>query len=195
MERQFGPKGQMTQNRILKAATTVFIRNEGRVDLYEIAEEAGVSMGLLYRYYPSKGTLQAAVVDAYYDRLDQAIWQPIDDCERFCDQEAKRIMLYIAFQNADPIGQIVLGYDGWMPEAQEVVLDRSQRFIALVEAALSHGQENGTVDPDLDVTLTAPMLLKAVDTAILIGLRNPTFTADRITSVALNHFRQIALAK
>ncbi|WP_336249406.1 TetR/AcrR family transcriptional regulator [Stomatohabitans albus] len=194
MDRHFGPKGQMTQSRILKAATTVFVRNEGRIELEEIAQEAGVSMGLLYRYFPSKGTIQAAVVESYYDRLDKAIWQPIENFETYRQQESKRIMLYIAFQTADPVGRIVLTYVGWLPEAQEVVERRGQRFVALVEASLAHGQESGVIDELLDIDLAAPMLLSAINTAISIGLKDPSIEADRITFAALKHFDRIAFS-
>lgn len=192
MERNFGPKGQMTQSRILRAATTVFVRNEGRIELEDIATEAGVSMGLLYRYFPSKGTLQAAVVEAYFDRLDQAIWQPINDYESYRQKECRRIMLYIAFQTADPVGRIVLTYVGWLPEAQEVVLDRTQRFTALVETSLMRGQDTGGVDELLDVALAAPMLLSAINTSIAMGIKNPKIGADRVTNAALKVFNQLA---
>lgn len=192
MDRHFGPKGQMTQARILRAATTVFVRNQGRIELEEIAQEAGVSMGLLYRYFPSKGNLQAAVIDAYFDRLDQAIWQPIDNYETYRQQECKRIMLYIAFQNADEVGRIVLTYTGWLPEAQAVVQERNQRFVALFEASLIRGQDTGGVDELLDVALAAPMLVNAINTAIAMGLKHPSIGADRITNAALAVFNRIA---
>lgn len=191
MERHFGPKGQMTQARILRAATTVFVRNEGRIELEDIAKEANVSMGLLYRYFPSKGTLQAAVLEAYFDRLDQAIWQPIDGMDSYRQQESKRIMLYIAFQTADPVGRIVLTYAGWLPEAQAVLQDRTQRFVALFEASLIRGQDMGGVDEMLDVALVAPMLFSAINTAIAMGLKHDQIGADRITQAALHHFNQI----
>lgn len=195
MERHFGPKGQKTQSRILKAATDVFVRNEGRIELEEIAKEAGVSMGLLYRYFPSKGKIQAAVVEAYYDRLDQAIWQPIDQFETYRQQESKRIMLYIAFQSADPVARIVLSYVGWLPEAQEVVTERSQRFVALVETSLSRGQDLGEVDDILDVALEAPMIVSAINTAIAMGVKDDSIEADRVTFAALKHFDRIAFIK
>jgi AcrR family transcriptional regulator len=59
---------------ILKAASDVFARkafHEVRTD--EIAEEAGVGKGTLYRYFPTKDDLFYASVLAGFDELDRVL--------------------------------------------------------------------------------------------------------------------------
>jgi len=48
--------------RILEAARTVFARKGMAASMAEVAEEAGVSQGLAYRYFPSKDVIVATLL-------------------------------------------------------------------------------------------------------------------------------------
>lgn len=53
-----------TQERLIAAAETVFARRGLRAaTVAEIADEAAISAGLLYRYFPGKADLAVAIVD------------------------------------------------------------------------------------------------------------------------------------
>jgi AcrR family transcriptional regulator len=61
-------KGQRTQQVLRQSALALFAKNGfERTTLRQIATKAGVSLGLLYRYYPSK----EALVIELYDELSQ----------------------------------------------------------------------------------------------------------------------------
>lgn len=66
-------KGQRTRQRILDAARVVFAR-AGYVDarMIEIAEEASLSTGGLYRYFVDKTDVFAALIEDLHDELFQA---------------------------------------------------------------------------------------------------------------------------
>src|SRR6516162_3782759 len=60
---------------VLIEATARILRREGfdRASTNRIAEEAGVSVGSLYQYFPSKEALVAAVIDRHHQQLMQVV--------------------------------------------------------------------------------------------------------------------------
>jgi AcrR family transcriptional regulator len=66
------PKGEMTQQRILDSALTLFA-NKGyeQTTMRDIAVAADCSLGLTYRYFASKEDLILALYDWLADRLDE----------------------------------------------------------------------------------------------------------------------------
>jgi AcrR family transcriptional regulator len=64
------PKGQRTRQGILDAASSVFTR-DGYVDarMSDVATEAGLSLGGLYRYFENKEDLFASVIENLHEEL------------------------------------------------------------------------------------------------------------------------------
>ena len=64
------PKGQRTRQAILDAASRVFTR-DGYVDsrMMDVAAEAGLSLGGLYRYFENKEDLFASVIEDLHEEL------------------------------------------------------------------------------------------------------------------------------
>ena len=71
------PKGRRTRSRLLASGRTVLARN-GYVALkmIDVAEEAGVSLGALYRYFRNKEDLFRALVDGIHEALFEASRAP-----------------------------------------------------------------------------------------------------------------------
>ena len=71
------PKGRRTRSRLLASARRVLARN-GYVSLkmIDVAEEAGVSLGALYRYFRNKEDLFRALVDGIHEALFEASRAP-----------------------------------------------------------------------------------------------------------------------
>ena len=71
------PKGRRTRSRLLASARRVLARN-GYVDLkmIDVADEAGVSLGALYRYFRNKEDLFRALVDGIHEALFEASRAP-----------------------------------------------------------------------------------------------------------------------
>lgn len=63
---------------ILEAAWEVFARKGKAATMAEIAAEASVSNGLVYRYFPSKGALYAELVERTTQSSIQRIQQTLD---------------------------------------------------------------------------------------------------------------------
>lgn len=67
------PKGRRTRDHLVNAGRTVFAR-DGYVDarMSDVAEEADISMGGLYRYFANKEDLFAQVIADIHEQLYQA---------------------------------------------------------------------------------------------------------------------------
>lgn len=62
-------EARRNRERLLAAATRAFTSGAGRVPLEEIAKEAGVGIGTLYRHFPTREALVAAVYRDQVERL------------------------------------------------------------------------------------------------------------------------------
>jgi len=70
------PKAKQTRETILKTAITLFVeKGYDDTTMRDIAAAAGCSLGLAYRYYPSKGHL----VHTLYDQIAQDFEEHIDN--------------------------------------------------------------------------------------------------------------------
>ncbi|WUI01189.1 TetR family transcriptional regulator [Spirillospora sp. NBC_00431] len=71
------PEQHDRRRRILRAAARIGAdKSLERVQMHEVAKEAGVAIGTLYRYFPSKVHLFTAVMAAQVDRLREQVREP-----------------------------------------------------------------------------------------------------------------------
>ena len=92
-----------TRERLLRAAQEELVRSHGHLEMQGVAKRAQVSVGLAYHHFGSKAGLIAAVVEAFYSRLDAEVFN--DACrpsESWADRERRRIASYIAFHYKHP---------------------------------------------------------------------------------------------
>ncbi|WP_050625577.1 TetR/AcrR family transcriptional regulator [Bradyrhizobium viridifuturi] len=61
-----------TRDRLLAAAQQELIEGHGHLEMQAVAKRARVSVGLAYHHFGSKAGLIAAVVEDFYQRLDEA---------------------------------------------------------------------------------------------------------------------------
>ena len=73
-----GPPGRRGQAAALRIAVSAWRHGYEMTTLRDIAKDAGVSVGLLYRYFPSK----RAVIFALYDELAPNTSPPAEPCPR-----------------------------------------------------------------------------------------------------------------
>ena len=64
---------EATRARILDSARQLLTEGDGRIEMSWVAKAAGVSQGLAYHYFESKEGLLTAVVDEFYDRVEEAV--------------------------------------------------------------------------------------------------------------------------
>src|SRR6266700_493839 len=99
-----------TRERLVRAAQAELIQSHGHLEMQPVAKRAKVSVGLAYHHFGSKAGLIAAVVEEFYNRLDEAAFSGAGPrSESWADRERRRIASYIAFHYDHPFAPLVIG--------------------------------------------------------------------------------------
>jgi AcrR family transcriptional regulator len=73
-------RAQATVDAIIQATARVLVEDGyDRASTNRIAQAAGVSIGSLYQYFPSKEALVAALVEAHVDRMMEVVTRKLED--------------------------------------------------------------------------------------------------------------------
>jgi AcrR family transcriptional regulator len=149
-----------SRQRLLAAAAAELVEQGGALEVHSVARRAGTSVGLIYRYFDSKAGLLAAVVDAFYDRLDEAVFDanPLPDGD-WAARERLRTELGVAFHYDDPLAGVILSRLAREPEVAAVEARRIQRHVDAAARNLKRGQKRGEIPADLDAGLAGAMVI------------------------------------
>jgi AcrR family transcriptional regulator len=181
-ERALRADARRNRERVLEAAQELFAQQGSGVPLDEIAARAGVGPGTVYRHFPTKEALFAAVTEARLrDLVDHArAGARADDpgaafggfLDRMAGEAVARRNLQEVFAGAGPEGLAPVRQE--MYAALEVLLDRAQRAGAV---------RAGITVPDLVALLKAmaqvaaesadPGTLERIGAVVRDGLRPP----------------------
>ena len=90
-------RSQLTVNALLEATARILVR-EGfdKASTNRIAEVAGVSVGSLYQYFPSKEALVAALIDRHNQKVMQAVQGELTEAVHFPVEHAVRKLVEVA---------------------------------------------------------------------------------------------------
>jgi AcrR family transcriptional regulator len=144
------------RQRILAAATVAVRRDGEKVPMATIAEEAGVGIGTLYRHYPTRPALLAALTLGSFNLvLDHARAAAQSD-EPVCAVLAQFLEQTIAARN-----QFVLPLHGGPVIHDERIVALQSEIRTLLAQILARGRRDQTIRPDAlpnDIILTGAML-------------------------------------
>lgn len=87
------------------AATQLAERGVDRLSLAQVAEDAGVSIGSLYQFFPSREALLARILAGFNEGLDQAIpaaFDGVSDLDGFADASARLVEGVVAEVRGNP---------------------------------------------------------------------------------------------
>jgi AcrR family transcriptional regulator len=92
-------RSRATVDALIEATAQLLVR-EGfdKASTNRIAEEAGVSVGSLYQYYPSKEALVAAVIDRHNQELMQVVCGALADVRALPLGQAVRKLVVVAIE-------------------------------------------------------------------------------------------------
>ena len=161
---------------LIEATARILVR-EGfeKASTNRIAREAGVSIGSLYQYYPSKEALVAAVIDRHNQQRMQVVRDALAEVAALPVEKAVRRLVAIAIEahRIDPKLHRVLTEQIPRTGRLKNVETFSRETYALVQAYLeAHRYELRAVDPELAAfvcatsieALTHAMVLHRSDT-------------------------------
>jgi AcrR family transcriptional regulator len=168
-----------TPERLIRAAQEELIHSHGLLEMQAVAKRAKVSVGLAYHHFGSKAGLIAAVVEAFYNRLEEAAFSPTKLVSAdWAGREKERIAAYIAFHYDHPFAPLVVGPLSRAAEVLDVEQAFTRRQLTAGAYNLRAGQRDGVIPPDLDPRLTIALLIGGIRQA-LIGALTASHRPDR----------------
>jgi AcrR family transcriptional regulator len=160
-------RGSETRDRILKAAAKVLVAGDGQCEIADVARAAGVSAGLSYHYFTSKAGLIAAVVEAFYDRMEAAVMEPNPKPGAgWGERERLRLERMVDFYYAEPLAPLILTRLSRTPDVAAVEAARIAGHIDLAARNVELAQQKGEIPADLDAHLLGAMILGGLRQAI-----------------------------
>ena len=144
-ERPLRADAQRNRDRIVAATRAAFAEAGLQIGVEEIARRAGVGMGTLYRHFPTKDALIAAVVDARFIELTAAADEALR-AEDAWDGFASFLEQAVALQVADR------GFKDALAARrgdEHALAARRRRFRTAVVALIDRAQASGRLRPDV----------------------------------------------
>lgn len=175
-----------TRLRLIEAANKLLVEGGGDLEMSWVATEAGVSQGLAYHHFGSKEGLISAVVNAFYDRLEeQVLMARLDEIPAWEERELLRTERYIRFLMQDSAGRLITTQMAQSPAVASVEAVRWQALVDEGARNIEEGQRQGVVGSSLDSEMLAAMVLGATRAAAVRALRSgrrskPAVLAKRI---------------
>ena len=98
-----------TPDRLVRAAQEELVESHGLLEMQAVAKRAKVSVGLAYHHFGSKAGLIAAVVEGFYNRLEEVAFSPSKlSSPDWAGREKERIAAYresgVTVLNVTPVG-------------------------------------------------------------------------------------------
>lgn len=190
------PKAQRTRASLLDAARDELLELGGGLEVGRVAERAGVSVGLIYRYFASRAGLLAAVAEDFHDRYQAEVMvaDPLPGGEDWCSREEQRVRRAVQFVYAEPLAPLLLVSLAREPEVAALEARRITENVRQGADNIRRGQIAGQLNASLDPELVSAMILGGMHQALLEALgRSPRPPADQL-SRQLWHFIRGALA-
>lgn len=148
-ERKVRADAQRNRERILEVAKQTFARNGAAASLDDIARQAGIGPGTLYRHFPNRDSLIEAVYQGEVERLAAAE-------KRFAETmppvEALRAWMFLFIDHVSekkliiPAMDTVVGGSMRLIEGSRKVIHTA--FRRLVKRAIASGGLRSDIDPD-----------------------------------------------
>jgi AcrR family transcriptional regulator len=190
-----------TPDRILDAAERCMNRYGLGVSMRDVATEAGLSRGSLYRYFGDRETLVAAVLERAADRFVARVASRIDRERTIADELAEAItfvassarrlgqglgsghghgnrlgptVAHLPAERETPLTAVLVGHPGWV----------AHRWVAFWRARLDEARTQGQVRADLDVDHAAEWITRVLLSFALV----PEVRADAGDRALLGRF-------
>ena len=155
-ERALRSDAAANRERVLAAAAVAFKRDGERVPMATIAEEAGVGIGTLYRRYPTRAALLAALSQRSWDLV-------LDHARTAADAEGPALDAIARFlaQTIAARDDLILPLHGGPVSLDARTLGLRAEIRELLEEVLARGRRDGSIRADAtasDIIITGAML-------------------------------------
>ncbi len=176
-------KGKATRSRLLAAAHDELVANGGGMELAAVSSRAGVSPGLPYRYFESKSALLVAVVEEFFDAVDDTVYRPTFEhvSDDWWQRERARIEALVNTFYNEPLGACLLSKLAGDVAVAEALERRRTRQVRGASKNVRLGKRLGIVPDHVDHELAGALLMGGVYQAISHALgRSPRMSKRRL---------------
>jgi AcrR family transcriptional regulator len=183
-ERALRADARRNRELVLAAARECFAQDGLDAQMDEIAARAGVGVGTLYRHFPTKEALAAAIAEDHFDRLAASAREALEEPDPW-----EAFSGFLRRSGQDQAGDRALAEV--MAAEPEVMCDAASRRPDLHDALaqlVSRAQQAGKLRRDL-VPADVPMLICGVGRATLAGSSGPTMSTRRYLEIMLDGLR------
>lgn len=154
-------RGLLTRRKLIDAAVKVFTRDtvEGsRIE--DIIEEAGVSRGTFFHYFPRKEDLLLSIAAEEFTRVREALEKASQDPDKSTRDVLEAGFVSIADTNAPPhlYSAVLQEVTRQRRRFHAMIGEGTPTFLDAVADAVARGQEKGEVRGDLPPMLLAVMI-------------------------------------
>ncbi len=164
-------RSRATVDALIEATARILVR-EGfdKASTNRIAEEAGVSIGSLYQYYPGKEALVAAVVDRHNRELMQIVRTALAEVAALPVDKAVRRLVGVAIDahRADPkLHRVLTEQIPRVGRAERVGAFNRETFVLLRTYLEAHRDELRPLDLELAAFVCATTIEALTHSAVL----------------------------
>lgn len=156
---------------LVAAAQAELVLCNGQLEMQAVAKRAKVSVGLAYHHFGSKAGLIAAVVEAFYRQLDEAVFARSQwPRTAWADRERDRIAAYISFHYEHPFAPLAIGTLSRAPEVLDIESAFTERQLAGGAQMLTDARQQGIIPADADPHLTIALMIGGIRQAVIGAL-------------------------
>ena len=160
-----------TPERLIRAAQEELIQGQGHLEMQAVAKRAKASVGLAYHHFGSKAGLIAAVVEAFYNRLEEVAFNPANLVSNdWAGREKERVAAYISFHYDHPFAPLVVGPLSRAAEVLDVELAFTKRQLVAGAHNLRNAQREGVIPAAFDPHLTIALMIGGIRQALIGAL-------------------------
>lgn len=181
------------RNLILDAAERCFVRTGfHRTTMQDVAAEAGMSAGNLYRYFPSKEAIVSGLSERDRDEL-AADFERISTAQDFLVAFAAMGRKHLI---EEPREKAILVMEIWSeatrnPQISNQCGDFEHQARAHMVKVFAQAQRTGAIAASIDVDMAVRMMLTYADGLFKRRALEPEFDGERELSIALALFQAI----
>jgi AcrR family transcriptional regulator len=178
--------GQRNREQIVSRTAALFHTRGAEVPMEEIAAHAGVGTGTLYRHFPDRAALTAAVAGYLYDQIAGLVEQVARDTPDAWPGLTAVIRGWVGLRLA-----VRKPLDRWLVEARQAsprLREQHELIVRFLDRNVAAAQAAGTLRPDVtrnDLIRLIGLLAGAEDRAeqlteiVIDGLRGPSGNVSR----------------
>jgi TetR/AcrR family transcriptional repressor of uid operon len=178
-------KHEQKRAEILAAAERCFARSGFQgATIAQICDEARISPGHLYHYFPSKEAIIGVIAGSGLEYVKARFAEVTED------QDPIPVLVF-EFERLKALNRTsksavlldVLAEAARNPEIGKTLQEASEDMRKLLTEFLRRGQARGRIDPGLDVEAASALLISMIDSSKTLLIRSPTIDLRRSADV------------